>query len=79
MIELYDNATDDLIGTIDSDQLYYLESELQEVSESGREYSVGEADIVALEEAGADELLVEMLFDALGAGERIEVRCEYSG
>lgn len=79
MIELYDNESGDLVGEITGEQLRFLIAELEEASESDRDYFLHAATLEALEDAGADDQLLELLHDALGDGEGMEIRWEESG
>ena len=79
MIELYDNETGDLIGEISSEQLEFLQEELEETSETDRDYYLHAPALDLLEEAGAEEELLEMLHGALGDREGIEIRWEAAG
>lgn len=79
MIELYDNETGDLVGEITDRHLRFLISELEETSTSDRDYYLDASVLDSLEEAGADEQLLEVLQNALGNKEDAEIRWEKSG
>lgn len=79
MIELYDNETGDLVGEITAEQLQFLIDELEETSTSDRDYYLDAQVLDMLEEAGADDQLLEILQDALGDKAGTEVRWENGG
>lgn len=76
MIVLYDNDTGDRIGEITAAQLQILFDELEEASESDRDYYIHEAALELLEEADADDELVLMMSEALGDADGVEIRWE---
>lgn len=76
MIEIYDNETGDLVGEITDEQLQFLIDELEETSESDRDYYLSPATIDLLREAGAEDDLVELLEAALGDQDGVEIRWE---
>ena len=76
MIEIYDNESGDLVGEITEAQLQFLIEELEETSASDRDYYVHAPVLEMLEEAGADDELLEVLQNALGDGESVEIRWE---
>lgn len=76
MIEIYENDSDDLVGVITEAQLDFLMEELEESSESDREFNIDTSTLLLLEELGADEELLEVLQNALGDGEAAEIRWE---
>ncbi len=76
MIEVYDNEVGVLIGTVTEEQLQLLIDELEETSTKDQDYYLDEAMLDMLEEAGADDALMELLRGALGDREEIEIRWE---
>ena len=76
MIDLYDNATDSLVGQIPESQLQFLVDHLEETDLSDRDYYLDSATLEMLEEQGATEALVQPLRKALGARDGMEVRWE---
>jgi processive 1,2-diacylglycerol beta-glucosyltransferase len=76
MIELYDNEVGVLIGTITEEQLEFLIDELEETSTTDQDYYLDESMLDMLEEAGADDTLMDLLRGALGDREDIEIRWE---
>lgn len=79
MIELYDNETGDLIGEISREQLAFLRDELEEASETDRDYYLHAPTLESLEEAGVEAELLEMLQGALGERPSMEIRWEGAG
>jgi len=78
MIEIYDNETGDLVGEITDEQLQFLIDELEETSSSDRDYYLHAPALELLEEAGADDELLEVLQNALGDADGVEIRWEKS-
>lgn len=76
MIEVYDNEVGVLIGTITEEQLQFLIDELEETSTTDQDYYLDEGTLDMLEEAGADDELMELLRGALGDREETEIRWE---
>jgi len=76
MIDLYDNATDSLMGQIPESQLRFLVDHLEETDLSDRDYYIDLATLEMLEEQGAAEALVQLLRKALGEREGMDVRWE---
>ena len=76
MIEVYDNESGILIGTITEEQLQFLIDELEETSTTDQDYYLDEGMLDMLEEAGADEQLMDLLRGALGDRSDFEIRWE---
>ena len=74
MIELRDTGTNELLGTIDDDELRFLVDELEEESSSDRDYYISADTIDMLEEDGAPESLTSLLRRIVGSEEGVEVR-----
>jgi hypothetical protein len=74
MIELRDKQTNELLGTIDDDELRFLVGELEEESSSDRDYYISGDTIDMLEEDGAPESLISLLRRIVGSEEGVEVR-----
>ena len=73
MIELRDKQTNELLGTIDDDELRFLVGELEEESSSDRDYYISGDTIDMLEEDGAPESLISLLRRIVGSEEGVEV------
>ena len=76
MIEVYDNESGVLIGTITEEQLQFLIDELEETSTKDQDYYLDAAMLDALEEAGADDDLMDLLRGGLGDRDDLEIRWE---
>lgn len=74
MIELRDKATNELLGTIVDEELRFLVDELEEESQTDRDYYLDAATIDMLEADGAPLNLVSLLRRVLGSREGIDVR-----
>jgi hypothetical protein len=74
-IDLYDTATNALVGTITEAELEYLREVLEEESLEDKDYYFT-ADTIDLltEDGGASDHLLKVLRDALGKAEGIELR-----
>ena len=79
MIELYDNETGELVGEITGAQLQFLIDEMEETSDSDRDYRLHPATLELLERAGAEDELLEILSVAFGDRESVEIRWERGG
>jgi hypothetical protein len=76
MIEVYDNETGILIGTITEEQLQFMIDELEETSTKDQDYYIDEGVLDMLDGAGGDDSLMEMLRGALGDRSDFEIRWE---
>ncbi len=76
MIEVYDNQSGVLFGTITEQQLQFLIDELEETSTTDQDYYMDANMLDALEAAGADAKLMGLLRGALGDREDLEIRWE---
>jgi len=74
MIELRDKQTNELLGTIDDDELRFLVGELEEESSNDRDYYISGDTIDMLEEDGAPASLITLLRRIVGSEEGVEVR-----
>jgi hypothetical protein len=73
MITLSLKDTDAFLGTIDDSDLQLLVDQLEEEHENDTDYYVCAATIELLEESGASTRLIEILKDALGSSEGVEI------
>ena len=76
MIDLYDAATNRLIGSIGESDLQILSDALEEESAEDQDYFIDEATIEMLAEGGAPEHLLALLRGAVGSGDGLEIRWE---
>jgi len=74
MINLYDKATGMRLGNLTEDQLQFLIDQLEEESLDDKDYSITRMEIDYLAEQGADSELLELLRQALGFKDEVEVR-----
>ena len=74
MIDLYDDATNQLIGSITEADLQVLVDALEEESLDDHDYYIDAATIDVVANGRATEHLVKVLRVALGAKEGVDVR-----
>jgi processive 1,2-diacylglycerol beta-glucosyltransferase len=74
MIDLYDDATNQLIGSITEADLQVLVDALEEESLDDHDYYITAATINVVADGTATEHLVKMLRTALGAKEGVDIR-----
>jgi len=73
MVELYNEATGALIGTISEEQLRFLVGELEEESLDDVDYYLSAATVDMLEADGADPGLIALLRQALDEHGEVDV------
>ena len=76
MIDVYDNATNELIGSITEADLKVLQDRLEEESLDDQDYYIDRATIDVIGDGQATEHLMNLLRKALGAKESIDIRWE---
>ena len=74
MIDLYNNATNQLLGSLTDAELQVLLDGLEEESQEDRDYYIDAATIDLLADGRASDHLVHLLRTALGGGEGVEIR-----
>ena len=74
MIDLYDDATNQLVGSITEADLQVLVDALEEESLEDHDYYIDAATIDVVADGKASEHLVKMLRAALGAKEGVDLR-----
>jgi hypothetical protein len=74
MINLYDQATGQRIGSIDPDQLQFLIEQLEEETLEDRDYAITRMTVDFLETQGGDPALIALLRQALGGREEVSIR-----
>lgn len=74
MIKLYNNETEELIGTISEAQLQFLEDQLEEESLEDQDYEIEAMTLAYFEEQGIDQQLLSLLRQALGDKEQLIIR-----
>ena len=73
MIELRDKETKQTLGTITEDQLQFLNSQLEEESETDHDYYINLDTLDMFEEKQVDPQLLDLLRRALGDREEMEI------
>ena len=73
-VSLFDKESGAIVGRISDDQLDWLADQLEEESDEDTDYYIDKATIDMLRDAGADAALVEILRNALGGREGVEIR-----
>jgi processive 1,2-diacylglycerol beta-glucosyltransferase len=73
VVQLFDNDTNRLLGTITDDQLQFLADHLEEESADDTDYYITADTLDLLAQAGADAELIQVLRDALGERDGVEV------
>jgi len=76
MIDLYDNATNALIGSITEADLQVLIDVLEEESEDDQDYYIDQATLDVVGDGRATEHLMGILRKALGTSEGVDIRWE---
>ena len=75
-MKLYDKDTGKALGEITDAQFKFLVDQLEEESLADTDYYVNRAMVFFLEKRGADDDLVNMLYEMLGDRDEMEVRWE---
>ena len=73
MIKLHDKNTQKLIGEINEKQLQFLADELVEEDSADQDYYISRDQLYQLEKKGGDETLIQMLRDALGNNDYMDI------
>jgi hypothetical protein len=76
MIDVYDNGTNRLLGSITEADLQVLVDALEEESAEDRDYFIDAPTIDLVADGRATDHLVALLRDALGSAEGVEIRWE---
>jgi hypothetical protein len=74
MIDLYNNATNQLIGSISEAELQVLVDRLEEESDTDQDYYIDQATIDLLGDGSATDHLLNTLRSALGSAEGVDIR-----
>ena len=74
MIDLYNAATNAVLGSISEAELQMLLDRLEEESLQDQDYYIDDATIELLADGGASEHLLGLLRRALGSSEGVEIR-----
>ena len=73
MINLHDKNTQELIGQINEKQLQFLIDELVEEDSTDQDYYINRDQLDQFAEKGGDEALIQMLRDAMGTKEDVDI------
>ena len=73
MIKLLDKNTQVLIGEINEKQLQFLIDELVEEDSADQDYYINRDQLDQFEKKGGDETLIQMLRDALGTRDDMDI------
>jgi hypothetical protein len=76
MIDLYNDATNQLLGSITEADLKVLMDALEEESTDDRDYYVDSATIEVIGDGRATEHLLKVLREAVGSSDGIDIRWE---
>ena len=76
MIDLYDNGTNRLLGSITEADLQVLRDALEEESSEDQDYFIDAPTIDLIADGTATDHLVGLLRDALGSAEGVDIRWE---
>jgi hypothetical protein len=74
MIDLYNDETDQLIGSITEADLKVLQEALEEESSEDQDYYIDQATVDVIGDGRASDHLLKVLRDALGSKDGIDVR-----
>ena len=73
MIDLYDNETNRLLGSITESELQLLVDALEEESSKDQDYYINQDTIAMIADGRASEHLLQLLRSALGTADGVEI------
>lgn len=73
MIKLHDKNSQELIGEVNEKQLQFLIDELVEEDDTDQDYYINRDQLEQFEKKGADGALIQMLRDALGTRDDMDI------
>lgn len=76
MIDIYNNETNELVGTVTEADLKVLADHLEEESSEDQDYFIDAATIDVIGDGQATEHLLTILRKALGTSDGVEIRWE---
>jgi hypothetical protein len=76
MIDLYNEATNELIGSITEADLEVLQDALEEESSEDQDYYIDKATIDVIGDGRATEHLLNLLRNAVGSRDGVDIRWE---
>jgi hypothetical protein len=74
MITLYDNETGDKLGTINEEELQFLQTNLEEEWLEDQDYYINVATLDMFAERGGDDALLNVLRQGLSGRDEMEIR-----
>jgi len=74
MITLYDNETGDKLGTINEEELQFLQTHLEEEWLEDKDYYINVATLDMFAERGVDDALLNVLRQGLSGRDEMEIR-----
>jgi hypothetical protein len=74
MIDLYDSASNSLIGSITDAELKFLADALEEESREDQDYYISPDTIAVLADGEATDHLIGLLRSAVGTSEGVDIR-----
>jgi hypothetical protein len=74
MIDLYNDATNQLIGSITESDLKVLMDALEEESSEDQDYYIDRATLDVIGDGRATDHLLHLLRDALGSSDSVDIR-----
>ena len=76
MIHIYNDATDEFVGSISEEDFRFMQSDLEEESLEDVNYYINQATVDMFEQQGASPALVAVLRAALDDQEDVDIRWE---
>jgi hypothetical protein len=76
MIHLYNDKTNQLLGSITEADLRVLQDALEEESSADQDYYIDRATIDVIGDGRATDHLLKVLRDAVGSGDGVDIRWE---
>ena len=76
MIDIYNNETDEMVGSITEADLQVLVDHLEEESSEDQDYYIDQATLDVIGDGQATEHLMKVLRQALGTADGVEIRWE---
>jgi hypothetical protein len=76
MVDLYNDETNQLIGSITEADLKVLQDALEEESSEDQDYYIDRATLDVIGDGRATEHLLNLLRDALGSSDGVDIRWE---
>ncbi len=73
-MKMYNNETNELIGTITAEDVEFLKGHLEEESLEDRDYYINQDTLDLLADTGASQGLINLLKQAMGDEGEVEIR-----